>query len=147
MVKGDEGLILGPVTTTDLSVQYHNTAKPFLLIGQIEAAIRKILDSLAPVELLKSSKHGDDVRDIQKPEDLTFSEYKTALSKGEVWNKLGVNICKSEVLKIMENVRKARNDVMHFHPDDDSDESILTLQNAAVFFDKLAKVAISKCAI
>ncbi|MBB1329668.1 CBS domain-containing protein [Pseudoalteromonas sp. SR43-7] len=147
MVRERTKLIQGPVTTTDLSIQYHKTAKPFLLIGQIEAAIRKILDSLASVELLKASKHGDDVRNVEKPEDLNFSEYKTVLSNDILWTKLDINLCKSEVLKTLEKVRIARNDVMHFHPDDESDESIVTLQNAATFFDKLAKVAIKKCQI
>jgi len=142
MVRERTQLIQGPVTTTDLSVQYHNTAKPFLLIGQIEAAIRKILDSLAPIELLREAKHGDDTRDINKPEDLNFSEYKTVLSNDALWDRLNVKLCKSEVLKILEKVRVARNDVMHFHPDDESEESIVTLQNAATFFDKLAKVAL-----
>lgn len=147
MVRERSRLIQGPVTTTDLSIQYHKTAKPFLLIGQIEAAIRKILDSLAPVELLIESKHGDDSRDVQKPEDLNFSEYKTVLSNDNLWKKLNVKLCKSEVLKTLEKVRVARNEVMHFHPDDESDESIVTLQNAATFFDKLAKVAIKNCKI
>jgi predicted transcriptional regulator len=145
MVKRRDAVIQGPVTTTDLSVQYHKTAKPFLLIGQIEAAIRKILDSLAPLELLKGSKHGNDNRNVTKPEDLNFSEYKTVLSDDDLWRKLNVNLCKSEVLKMLEKVRIARNEVMHFHPDDGSDESVVTLQNAAGFFDKLAKVAIKKC--
>ncbi len=145
MVEGVKKLIYGPVTTTDLSMQYHNTAKPFLLIGQIEASIRKILDSLAPVEILQSAKFSDDSRDIQRPEDLTFSEYKTVLLNEKVWDKLEVNICKNEVSKIMETVRIARNDVMHFHPDDESDESINILSNAAKFFDQIAKVAITKC--
>lgn len=147
MVRDYKKIIQGPVTTTDISMQYHNAAKPFLLIGQIEAAIRTILDSLAPLELLQKSKHGEDKREVRRPEDLTFSEYKTVISSDDVWNKLEVNICKSEVLNILERVRIARNEVMHFHPDNESTECINILQNAAVFFDKLAKVAKSKCVI
>lgn len=149
MVMGPTKVIQGPVTTTDLSMQYHQTAKPFLLIGQIEAAIRCILDSLAPIKLLQDSKHGEDSREVKKPEDLTFSEYKTVISDDNLWGKLDVKLCKSEVLKTLEKVRIARNEVMHFHPDpdDDSDKSMVTLQNAAKFFDKLAKISISKCEI
>ena len=62
MVRASDQTIKGPVTTTDLSERYHSLAEPFLLIGEIESAIRRILAAHAPMAILKAAKFGDDVR-------------------------------------------------------------------------------------
>lgn len=140
MVRTPDNRILGPVTTTDLAGQYHALAEPFLLISQIESSIRKILDAHAPIEVLEAAKFRDDDRKIRRPEDLTFSEYKTALASREVWDRLGIKLDKGEVLAILEDVRIARNDIMHFHPDDNAESTIEILRNAAQALEKVANV-------
>lgn len=147
MVRSKDNLILGPVTTTDLAGRYHALAEPFLLISQIESSIRRILDAHASVAALKAAKFGDDDRDVKRPEDLTFSEYKTALSNDAVWQKLGLKLDKSEVLAIIEEVRVARNDIMHFHPDDNGEGTVGVLRNAAQALEKIAKATVPRCAI
>ncbi len=147
MVQTADNRILGPVTTTDLADRYHALAEPFLLISQIESSIRRILDAHASVDALKSAKFGGDDRDVQRPEDLTFSEYKTALSNDAVWPKLRLKLDKSEVLAILEEVRVARNDIMHFHPDDNAEGTVEVLRNAAQALEKIAKATVPRCAI
>lgn len=147
MVQATDNRILGPVTTTDLAGRYHSLAEPFLLISQIESSIRRILDAHAPVEALRASKFGDDEREVQRPEDLTFSEYKTALANDAVWKRLGLKLDKSEVMSILEEVRVARNDIMHFHPDDNGECTVEVLRNAAQALEKIAKATVPRCAI
>lgn len=147
MVLTTDNRIRGPVTTTDLAGQYHALSEPFLLISQIESSIRRILDAHAPVEALQDAKFGEDERVVRRPEDLTFSEYKTVLADDRVWERLGLNLSKSAVLAILEDVRVARNDIMHFHPDDEAEGTIVILRNAAQALEKIAKATVPRSAI
>jgi len=82
-----------------LAGRYHALAEPFLLLSQIESSIRRILAKHASVDVLKAAKFGGDERgDVERPEDLSFSEYRTALSNDAVWQKLRLNLDKSEIL-------------------------------------------------
>lgn len=138
MVKGEGGQIRGPVTTTDLSQQYHALALPFLLLGQIEASIRTVLHLYAPIPVLQAARRSNDDREIKGPEDLAFSEYKAALGHEAVWSRLGLALPKPDVMKLLEEVREIRNDVMHFRPDDGDFTVVSRLQAAAHTFDQIA---------
>ena len=138
MVRAPDKRILGPVTTSDLASRYHSFAEPFLLISQIECAIRRVLETHVPLDTLKAAKFGTDARAVEKPEHLTFAEYKTALACDDVWCKLGIKLDKSEFLTILEDVRVARNEVMHFHPDGNADGAVDVLRNASRALQKIA---------
>lgn len=142
MVKLHDGRIGGPVTSADLAGRYHSLTVPFLLVSEIESSIRKILSRHAEVKDLQDAKYGDDDRTVEKPEDLTFGEYITVLSFDSVWSKLALGIDKSVVADMLQKVRKARNDIMHFHPDDDNEETestLIFLRSAARLFEKISR--------
>lgn len=144
MVKNKERFIRGPVTTMDLAEQYHVLAEPFLLVGRIENSIRRILDVSAPLDVMQAVKFGGDEREIKGSGDLTFSEYKGVLGHADVWSKLGLQLPKSNIMRMLEEVRVARNDVMHFHGDDDKLALLRVLRSAARMFESIAESVVAR---
>lgn len=112
--------ITGIVTATDLSEQFQSLSEPFLLLGQIENQVRRLLNGIFDIDTLKSAcnENDPDRKDkIESVADLTFGEYIRLIQKPENWSKLGIHIDRAVFCDEMEKVRQIRNDVMHFDPD------------------------------
>ena len=107
--------ITGIVTTSDLSRQYHEYAEPFLLLQEIEERIRTVIDETFAVDDLRDAKHGDnDEREIGGASSLTFGEYGRLLQSSDKWEKLDLSIDQKIFIKLLDEVRVIRNEVMHF---------------------------------
>ncbi len=109
--------IVGIVTTTDLSVQLRDLTDAFLLIGNIERQIRRLMGNRFDLDVLRSFVPRDSSRVVQGVEDLSFGEYLRLLQVPEHWSKLGLKVDSTVVLKRLEQVRTIRNAVMHFRSD------------------------------
>jgi CBS domain-containing protein len=76
LVRGSDNKISGIVTATDLSLQFGRLAEPFLLLGEIENHIRRILgEKFSADELKMVGDPTDKDRKIEDVADLTFGEY------------------------------------------------------------------------
>jgi CBS domain-containing protein len=118
LVRGPDNRIVGIVTASDLSLQFRQLTEPFLLLGEIENHIRRLLsDRITSQELQDLCDPGDSGRTVEGIADLTFGEYVRLLEKPERWDRLGVAIDRALFVQRLEDVRKIRNDVMHFDPD------------------------------
>lgn len=112
--------ITGIVTATDLSEQFQGLSEPFLLLGRIESQIRRLLQDVFDVETLRAAcDDGDPARKaaVTKASQLTFGEYQRIFEREENWKKLGFVACRKTFCKELDEVRKLRNEIMHFHPD------------------------------
>ncbi len=112
--------ITGIVTATDLSEQFQGLSEPFLLLGRIESQIRRLLQDVFDVETLRAAcDDGDPARKaaVTKPSQLTFGEYQRIFEREENWKQLGFVACRKTFCKELDEVRKLRNEIMHFHPD------------------------------
>ena len=77
--------IVGIITTSDLSLQFQQLSEPFLLLGEIENHIRRIIDGRFTKEQLEAAKDGtDSERAVKSASDLTFGEYKRPLESSEL---------------------------------------------------------------
>lgn len=118
LVRDDTNRVAGIVTASDLSVQLRQLSEPFLLIGEIENYIRRIIDGKFTSEDLSIVKDpSDTARIIERVSDLTFGEYVRLLENDVRWEKLLMPIPRSAFVKQLNEVRVIRNDVMHFDPD------------------------------
>ncbi|WP_114752021.1 CBS domain-containing protein [Pleomorphovibrio marinus] len=133
LIRDKSQSICGLVTITDIAEKFYALAEPFFIIGQIEAAIREILDDKFSVEELQKVKYGEDNREIQTISDLTFSEYIQLMRQDENWQKLKLPLDKDELTKRLDNIRLIRNDVMHFNTDNIDDEQKYMLRKTALF--------------
>jgi len=138
LVRGPDKRICGLVTTSDISTQFHLLSEPFLLLGEIENHIRRILDGKFSVGVLKASRDPADAdRDIQDVSDLTFGEYLRLLENPDNWSRLAYQLARRLFVERLAKVRRVRNDVMHFHPDGISDEDMELLRDTVRFMQTL----------
>lgn len=133
LVRQRDRRISGIVTTTDLSLQFRQLAEPFLLVGEIENYIRRLIDGKFTIEQLSSVQGPNDDRTINTVADLTFGEYLRLLEHPEYWKSLQIPVDRTIFIKKLDRVRELRNDVMHFDPDPFIEEDLQMLRLFANF--------------
>jgi hypothetical protein len=141
LVQAKDKTISGIITASDFNVQFQILAEPFLLVGEIENGLRRILHTKFTVKELEEAKApGRDDRTIEAPSDLTFGEYIRLIEPEKRWKKLKVEIDRVEFLTQLNRVREIRNDVMHFDPDGMESEDLQFLREFAQFLKRLRDV-------
>lgn len=130
-VKAKDGTLAGIITMADLSAQFAELAHPFVLIGEIERWLRKALDSTFDSSELVSYRHPDDPdRDVETAANLTLGEMIRVIENRDNWERLGWVGDRNVFLEAMADVRRIRNETMHFSPDPLSEGDLATLRSA-----------------
>ncbi|MDL1862841.1 CBS domain-containing protein [Betaproteobacteria bacterium PRO7] len=141
LVQAPDKTICGIVTASDLNEQFHLLAEPFLLVGEIENGVRRLLHGkFTQAELGAAKAPGDDGRQIDTPADLTFGEYIRLVESEQNWKKLKVEIDRVTFVAHLNRVRDIRNDVMHFDPDGLEKDDLKFLREFAQFLKRLRDV-------
>jgi len=144
LVRGPDQRIVGIVTATDLSLQFQLLAEPFLLLGEVENHIRRMLHGRFDVAELTAAKDpGDTSREVNSVSDLTFGEYIRLLEDPSKWQKLGLAADRATFVAQLKRVRDIRNDVMHFDPDALPEEDLRTLRDFARFLQRLQDIGVT----
>jgi predicted transcriptional regulator len=144
LVRALDQQICGIITASDLTEQFQKLAEPFLLVGEIENGVRRLLhgkftkDELAAVKL-----PGDTERTVEAISDLTFGEYVRLLESEANWKKLRLEIDRTEFTKRLNEIREIRNDVMHFDPDGLNDEDLKSLREFTGFLRRLREAGVA----
>lgn len=142
LVRSDDRTITGIVTTTDLSLQFQQLSEPFLLLSEIENHVRLLIDGKFTAEELASSKDSADAdRKIESVADLTFGEYIRLLGNPVNWAKTGLTIDRVIFIQELDQVRRIRNDVMHFDPDGITDDDHEVLLYFVQFLHELRSIS------
>lgn len=131
LVRQRDRRITGVVTASDLSLQFQQLAEPFLLLREIELHVRRIIKGKVMPEdcaLLDSPPPSN--RPLQDIADLTFGEYVRLFEHPKIWGKLNLRIDRVVLTKLLDDVRKVRNDVMHFDPDPMTPDELSVLKRA-----------------
>lgn len=116
LVRNQRQEISGLITPYDVAKQFHELAKPYLLVGEIERLLRNLIAKHFTQEDIRSVKKDED-REINDVTDLTFGQYKRLLENPANWERLSVNVERNIFIGRLEEVRIARNEVMHFDPE------------------------------
>src|SRR2546425_3270038 len=141
LVRDTERKICGIVTTNDLSFQFRQLAEPFLLLGEIENHIRRVIDKRFSKEELRPLRYPRDVvREVSDVADLGFGEYLRLFESAERWEKLGLRIDRRTFVKDLENIRRIRNDVMNFDHDGLAEDDLETLRKFVQFLRRLQEL-------
>jgi predicted transcriptional regulator len=141
LVRGNDQQITGIITASDFNEQFRKLAEPFLLVGEIENGIRRMLRGKFTASELKAAKAPDDTsREVDGVADLTFGEYIRLLEPEKNWKKVNLEIDRVEFVKRLAQIRDIRNDVMHFDPDGLEDEDVTVLREFAQFLKRLRDV-------
>jgi predicted transcriptional regulator len=130
--------ITGIVTASDLSLQFQQLAEPFILLREIELHIRRLLkDKVSAADLASLVTSDLPNKKLDSLADLSFGEYIRLFQHPDFWEKLSLKIDKTCLTDQLEEVRKIRNDVMHFDPDPMTSKQQETLKDAAKFMQQL----------
>lgn len=118
-VLNPDGSLSGMVTQYDLAHKLLEEMTPYAFIEEVERRLRRKL--LAALQKIKETlgHHGtpSDPGRIQKLLDdkTIFNEYVELLRRADVWNALGWKFPQDSFVNRIDNIRKIRNDFMHFH--------------------------------
>lgn len=141
LVRSADQKISGIITTSDLSLQFEQLSEPFLLLGEIENHIRKMLGSkLTQADMAAVKDPADDERSVQAVSDLTFGEYQRLIENPTNWSQFNLNLDRSVFVKQLDKVRIIRNDVMHFDPDGIEESALEVLRDFARFLRDLQAI-------
>ena len=124
-----------------MSRQFQQLTEPFLLLGEVEQHVRKLIVGRFTPEQLKGACDPDDGdRIIDTVADLTIGEYVRLLENPQNWEKLGVQIDRALFIEQLQNIRRIRNEVMHFDPDPPSGEDLASLRRFVRFMQSLGEL-------
>ena len=144
LVQAQDKTICGIVTASDLNDQFLLLAEPFLLVGEIENGVRRLLHGKFTQPELNAAKISeDDGRQIDTPADLTFGEYIRLVEEPGNWKKLRVEIDRATFVAQLNRVREIRNDIMHFDPDGLDDDDLKFIREFARFLKRLRDVGVA----
>jgi CBS domain-containing protein len=138
LVRGLDNTITGIVTASDLNDQFLQLAEPFLLVGEIERHIRRVIHGQFTREELVGLSNTSDNQAIDHIADLTFGDYCRLLEDPPRWEKLNLKVERTVFVKLLHEIRDIRNNVMHFNPDGLDPEDVRKLRYASRFFQRLA---------
>lgn len=138
LIRGADNRITGIVTSSDLSLQFQQLSEPFLLLGEIENHVRRLIGDRFTADELAAARNPTDVeRQIASAADLTFGEYGRLLEDPSRWARLSLGVDRKTFSTYLERVRGVRNDVMHFDPDPLPDPDLGVLRHFASFLQRL----------
>ncbi len=138
LVRSRDGQICGIVTGEDINSQFLELSEAFILLGEIENQIRRLIGGkLTLAEMQAARDPADSSREVRDATDLTFGEYIRLLENPASWNKLALTPDRAVFAKRLDDVRRIRNEVMHFHPDGIEDDERETLRRTSQFLRQL----------
>lgn len=128
-VKGPSGRVEGMVTLRDAVNSLGEFMKPFVLLRELETLLRRVMDTYYrdELDLYCNRLDGSEVRSVR---DMTMGDYVQVLRNKEAWKKIAWPVSRAIFVDRLDEIRKFRNQMMHFNPDGVPAEDIALLQAA-----------------
>lgn len=120
-VYSAERRVTGILTAADLTRQFGTLARPFVLIEEAENRLRRAVQNSLDLPDLHDAVRPHRKARIKSAADLTFGEYKFVLEDPARWRKVGWRLDRVQVVELVRQVGKLRNELMHFATDPLSD--------------------------
>ncbi|MFY1690612.1 CBS domain-containing protein [Plantactinospora sp. WMMB782] len=115
-VRDFDRKISGIITAADVVDKYDETATPFLLIGEVDQELRRLIQATFDVETVREvcAAAGQTFRSFAA---MTMGNYQAVLDNPACWERLGWPLHRRVFISRLDHLRKVRNGVMHFNPD------------------------------
>jgi len=109
----DQNILQGIVTPFDLTEFFGSKITPFILIGEIDKRLRRVIARKFSISEIQAicAEYG---HHVTSTEDMTIGDYIAVLQPAENWERLRWPLIQSIVLKAFNKVREERNQLMHF---------------------------------
>ena len=116
-VRDDKKAVAGIVTTADVVGTYRELSTPFILIGELDQVLRKLISRKFTLEEVCALCDADGKRAIDSFDKLEIGDYQRTLENPENWKKLDWPLDRATFIKHLDELRLVRNNVMHFNPE------------------------------
>ncbi|WP_063793778.1 CBS domain-containing protein [Streptomyces hirsutus] len=117
LVRDQRNAIAGIVTAADVAQAYGDLAGHFLLIGEMDRRLRKVIAGAFALPEVTKLCDPESER-ITSFGDMTVGDYKRVLENSELWEKLGWPLDRKVFIDRLDEIRRIRNNVMHFNSSD-----------------------------
>lgn len=117
VVRSAQNEITGIVTTADVVKLYGERTLPFLLIGELDQELRKVIADAIDLEDIQKVCADFGVPKLISHDDMTMGHYQRVLENPDCWQKLGWSLDRVAFVHRLHELREIRNDIMHFNPD------------------------------
>jgi restriction system protein len=124
-VRGPDRTVSGIITAADLTTQFGDLARPFVLIEEAERRLRRRTD-----EVFTSSEIAAVARrkTVTSAADLTIGNYSYLLRDRNDWLRFKWPLNYAFFMEQLERVRVIRNELMHFSPDPLTSDQLACLE-------------------
>ncbi|WGS22310.1 MULTISPECIES: hypothetical protein [unclassified Bradyrhizobium] len=99
-----------------------------------------VADRFSTNDLTDVRDPSDGSRTIKGPDDLAFGEYLRLLEKPDRWKQFGLAIDRSSFCNDLDNIRRIRNDVMHFDSDGVLPKELDNLRDFKSFLNQIQSI-------
>lgn len=108
--------ITGIVTAADVVRKYGELATPFFLVGELDQYLRRIIRDNFPLVQVQELCHAAG-HDIDGFDQMTVGDYQTVLGNPACWSRLAWSLDRASFMARFDEMRRLRNDLMHFNRD------------------------------
>jgi CBS domain-containing protein len=146
LVRDRQKRISGIITSYDVSVTFSQLSEPFLILDEIENHIRRLIEGNFSTDDLSNARDPSDLdRSVEDVSDLSLGECMRLIERPESWEKLRLQIDRAMFIKGLDEIRRIRNDVMHFDPEGTDESDVKKLRGFVGFLQRLQRLgAVSK---
>jgi len=127
-VRDDKNAIAGIVTTADVVGTYRELSTPFILIGELDQVLRKLISRTFSLHEVQTLCDPDGKRSIDSYDKLEMGDYQRTLENPDHWKKLGWPLDRATFIKRLDELRLIRNNVMHFNPEPHDPQAVQKLR-------------------
>jgi CBS domain-containing protein len=128
-VRNDLNEVAGIITTADVVGTYEETATPFILIGQLDQVLRRLIHRIVTLDELQALCDPENRRDLDSYDKLELGDYQRILESPEYWKRLKSPFDRVAFIQRMNELRLIRNNIMHFNPAPPDPQTIPKLRN------------------
>ncbi|MGW5095069.1 CBS domain-containing protein [Streptomyces nodosus] len=130
LVRDQTKQIAGIITIADVAAEYGATARPFLLIGDLDRQLRRVISEGLDLQEVITLRDPDKLRNITPFGQMSYGDYQQVLSNQQQWDKLGWPLDRKAFVARLDELRKVLNELMHFNDKDKAgDDAIPKLRN------------------
>ena len=136
-VRNQENVVAGIVTTADVVQQYGQMAMPFFQVGEVDRSLRRVIARNLSLDQV-TGLCGHPVRSF---DTMTMGDYQKVLGDPGVWAALGWPLHRSAFIERLDEIRRIRNQIMHFNPDFEPDGTIDKLRKLNALLRRYGELA------
>ena len=116
-VRDEKNAVAGIVTTADVVGKYSELSTPFILIGELDQVLRRLISRTFTLDEVTSLCDADGSRSVKTFDDLEMGDYQRVLENPGIGRSWAGHWTGPPSSSASMSLRVIRNNVMHFNPE------------------------------